>query len=127
MEHPNTILELLNRLRRQEADWMRTGRWYRLVSGSVVTVGYLYVLVRWRDLMGRFAGLFEGRNLREAADTIYWMGATGVGFAVLGLFGAYSLQLAWRYWNGNDLRRAVIACLEERALGVQREPRPGDL
>ena len=103
---------VLNRLKKHEAEWMRTGRWYHLIVGILVCAGQLGLYFSERRLMLLLSGLFKGRSFEEVTDTIYVMGAAGVAHAVLLLYGLYSLRMAWLYWNGNDFRRGLIACLD---------------
>ncbi len=54
--------------------------------------------------MNTIGELFGRDTLTEAYKAIYLMEVAGILFAVMGLFGVYSIQLAWRYWNGDDMR-----------------------
>ena len=114
MRERPAIQILLDRLRKQEDQWIRWGRWYHLAFGLLTVGANAYFLFRWGSLMQSFADVFKGADLKEAASTIYFMGLVAVGFGAILVLGFYSLSMAWRYWSGNYFRQALIACLEAR-------------
>lgn len=92
---------------------MRTGRRRNLLFGCLGLVLNFALLAYIRSaILG--ASMETATDFKLGSMFAFVLGVVGTVVAAQGLLSTLPLVQAWRHWNGNLLRRGVIAALEDR-------------